>query len=157
MLARLMDPIDLLVRNATYRWFVDHGAAPTALDVAATLTAAGTTDLDEETVRGAWDRLHAGHALVLDASGDIRMLNPFSAVPTAFVVDAGGRSWYANCGWDAVGIGAALGVDSTIRTECADCHEPLEIAVRNGRPHPDDLVWHVLVPASSWWDDIGFT
>ncbi|HET9613321.1 MAG TPA: organomercurial lyase, partial [Candidatus Limnocylindrales bacterium] len=104
-----------------------------------------------------WLRLHDAHALVLDGGGAIRMLNPFSAVPTAFRVEAGGRSWYANCGWDAFGIGAALGVDSVIDTECGDCHEPLRIDVRDRRPDPTDLVWHVLVPARQWWQDIGFT
>ena len=50
-----------------------------------------------------------------------------------------------------------LGVDSTFETHCADCGEPLRIRVHDGRPEPSDLVWHVLVPASQWWNDIGFT
>lgn len=146
-----MDPLDLQIRNATYRWFVDHGRAPSPGDIAV------VTGTPETAVRASWIRLHDGHALVLDDAGAIGMLNPFSAVPTPFVVEAAGRSWYANCGWDAFGIGAALHVDSTIRTECGDCHEPLEIQVLDGRPDPADLVWHVLVPAARWWDDIGFT
>jgi hypothetical protein len=32
------------------------------------------------------------------------MLNPFSAVETPHRVEAGGRSWFANCAWDALGI-----------------------------------------------------
>ena len=35
--------------------------------------------------------------------------------------------------------------------------EALEIEVRNQRPQPDDLLFHVLVPAAHWWDDIVFT
>ncbi|MBA2382331.1 MAG: hypothetical protein H0V73_09505, partial [Chloroflexi bacterium] len=35
---------------------------------------------------------------------------PFAARATDFQVEAAGRSWYANCAWDAFGIGAALGV-----------------------------------------------
>ena len=34
--------------------------------------------------------------------------NPFSANPTPHRVLAVGREWYANCGWDAFGILAAL-------------------------------------------------
>lgn len=146
-----MDARDVEVRNATYRRFVELGRAPTASEVA---TAIGRSEAD---VRGAWGRLHDAHALVLDAAGEIRMANPFSAVPTPFAVEAGGRTWYANCGWDAFGIGAALHVDSTIDTECADCHEPIRIDVRDGRPTRQDLLFHVLVPAASWWDDIGYT
>lgn len=146
-----MDADDIALRNATYGRFVELGRAPTAAEVGAAL------GRDEPAVRDGWRRLHDAHALVLDDAGDIRMANPFSAVPTPFLVEAGGRSWYANCGWDAFGIGAALGVDSRIDATCADCGDPLEITVRDGRPDRDDLLWHVLVPAASWWNDIGFT
>jgi hypothetical protein len=146
-----VDEGDIQVRNSTYRRFVELGRAPTAIEVAT------TTERSEADVRDAWRRLHDAHALVLDAAGEIRMANPFSAVPTPFAVEAGGRTWYANCGWDAFGIGAALHVDSTIDTECADCHEPIRVDVRDGRPTREDLAFHVLVPAASWWDDIGYT
>ena len=146
-----MDPADLVLRNATYREFVAVGRAPSAPEIAA------ATRLDEQAVRDGWRRLHDAHALVLDEDGDIRMANPFAARQTPFRVEAGGRSWFANCGWDAFGIGACLHVDSTIHTECPDCGEPLDIGVRDGRPEDADLVFHVLVPARSWWNDIGFT
>lgn len=146
-----MDAADLDLRNATYGLFVELGRAPSSAEAAAALA------LDQEEVRAGWRRLHDDHAVVLDDSGEIAMANPFAARPTPFVVDAGGRSWFANCGWDAFGIGAALHVDSTIHTTCADCAEGLEIEVRDGRPTDADLVFHVLVPARSWWNDIGFT
>jgi hypothetical protein len=146
-----MDDRDVEIRNLTYRRFVELGRAPTGAEVAA----ASRTGEDE--VRASWRRLHGAHALVLDGAGAIRMANPFSAVPTTFRVEAAGRSWYANCGWDAFGIGAALGVDSVIDTDCPDCHASIRIDVRAGRPEPVDLVWHVLVPARAWWQDIGFT
>ena len=44
------------------------------------------------------------------------MANPFSAVPTPYRVQADGRSWFANCAWDAFGICAALHVDGRIET-----------------------------------------
>jgi hypothetical protein len=146
-----VDAADIELRNATYRQFVDLGRAPTVAEVA---SAAGTTEAE---VRAAWQRLHDGHALVLDGLGHIQMANPFAAQPTAFQVEAAGRSWYANCAWDAFGIGAALHADSTIHTECADCHEPIDIVVRDRHPDDTDLLFHVLVPAASWWNDIGYT
>ena len=139
------------MRRATYRLFVELGRAPTAVEVG------GDVGVGEAGVRASWARLHDGHALVLDAQGEIRMANPFSAVPTDFRVEAAGRSWFANCGWDAFGIGAALHVDSAFDTHCPDCGETIHIAVRDGRPEPADAVWHVLVPAAQWWADIGFT
>ncbi len=146
-----MDTADIDLRNATYGQFVALGRAPSAAEIAL------TTGTPEAGVREGWRRLHDAHALVLDGSGEILMVNPFSAVPTPFRVEAAGRSWFANCGWDAFGIGAAMHVDSTIRTECADCHETIEIDVRDGGPTDANLVFHVLVPAISWWNDIGFT
>lgn len=109
-------------------------------------------------MRAGWQRLHDAHALVLDVeTREIRMANPFSAVPTQFRVEAGGRGWFGNCAWDAFGICAALGVDGRIETVCADCDEPIEVRVRDGRPDDETLVFHCLVPAAQWWDDIVFT
>jgi hypothetical protein len=146
-----MDMADIELRNATYRRFAELGRAPAAAEVAA------VTNRSEAEVRDAWRRLHDAHALVLDAALQIRMANPFAAQPTPFRVEAAGTSWYANCAWDAFGIGAALRVDSVISAECADCRAPLHVEVRNGRPDKEDLLFHVLVPAISWWQDIGFT
>ncbi len=88
---------------------------------------------------------------------EIRMANPFSAVPTAYRVRAGGRSWFANCAWDAVGICAALHVDGMIETSCPDCGDAISLHVTDARPDDETLVFHCLVPASRWWDDIVFT
>jgi hypothetical protein len=85
------------------------------------------------------------------------MLNPFSAVPTAYRVQAGGRWWYGNCAWDALGICAALHVDGRVETSCADCGEPLGVEVRDARLDDESLLFHCLVPARHWWDDIAFT
>ena len=146
-----MTPQDIEIRNATYRLFVELGRAPTVAEVAAAVGEGS------EAVGGAWWRLHEAHALVLDGEGRLRMVNPFSAVETPHRVEAAGRTWYANCGWDAFGIGVVLRTDSTVQTTCADCGEAIEIAVRDDRPTTDDAVFHVLVPAREWWTDIGYT
>ena len=147
-----VDAADIELRNVTYRLFVEQGRAPTAEEVGA--AAAATVD---EVERG-WRRLHDAHALVLNAAGtELRMANPFSAVPSAYRVEADGRWWYANCAWDAFGIPAALGVDGHVSTTCPDCGKGIEIDVVAERPVPDRAVAHLLVPARHWWDDIVFT
>ena len=147
-----MDERDLELRNMTYDLVVRLGHVPSSAEVA---DAAG---IPRAEVVAAWQRLHDRHALVLDAAGDeIRMANPFSAVPTPHRVNAAGRWWYANCAWDSFGICAALGVDGRIETACADCAEPLAVEVRNAQPDDDSLLFHCLVPAGRWWDDIVFT
>lgn len=146
-----MEQHDIDLRNTTYRRFVELGRAPTPDEIAEAMR------MTADAVAEGWRRLHDAHAVVLDPSGSIAMLNPFSAVPTPFRVEAGGRSWFANCGWDAFGIGAALAVESVIHTTCADCSEPMTIEVRGGLPVDASPVFHVLMPAAQWWDNIGFT
>ena len=147
-----MDEQDRSLRNATYQLFVSLGRAPSAGEVSPEVGAR-----QDEVIDG-WRRLHDGHALVLNARRDeIRMANPFSAVPTAYRVRAGGRWWYANCAWDAFGICGALHVDGRIETSCPDCGHPLEVDVEDRQPRPDDLLFHCLVPAARWWEDIVFT
>jgi hypothetical protein len=151
MLARVTDD-DLELRRTTYRMFVELGQAPSVEETAA------LPGLDAAGVRAGWQRLHEAHALVLDAaSGAIRMANPFSAIPTAYRVRAGGREWYANCAWDAIGICAALDVDGEIETACPECGDPIGLEVRERRPSDTTLLFHCLVPAAHWWDDIVFT
>ncbi len=147
-----MDDVDLALRNVTYRLFVEFGRAPTIEEVAATSGDA------PDAVWSGWRRLHDEHALVLQThTRELRMANPFSAVPTAHRVAADGRWWYANCAWDAFGVCAALGVDGRVESSCPDCGETISVQVVDQRPDADDLVFHCLVPAGRWWDDIAFT
>jgi len=147
-----VDDDDLALRNVTYARFVDLGRAPTSAEIA---SASGRSQAD---VIAGWERLHAAHALVLDpATGDIRMANPFAGVPTTYHVQAAGRWWYGNCAWDAFGICAALHSDGRIETSCADCGESLLVEVQAQRPSDASLLFHCLVPAARWWDDIVFT
>jgi hypothetical protein len=85
------------------------------------------------------------------------MANPFSAVPTSHRVLVDGRWWYANCAWDAFGVCAALHADGTIESSCADCGDLIRITVHDMQPDDPTLLFHCLVPAHRWWDDIVFT
>ena len=142
-----MDVQDLELRNRTYSKFVELGQAPPPAELG-----------DREQVLAGWRRLHDEHGLVLNpATDELRMLNPFSAVPTAYRVEAGGRWWYGNCAWDSFGICAALDSDGKIEASCPDCGEPVSVEVRDRRPDDESLLFHCLVPAARWWDDIVFT
>jgi len=91
--------------------------------------------------------LAAQHVVALDERGALLMAHPFANHTDGARVDSGGRTWWGNCAWDAFGIVAALGVeDWTITAQ--------EITLR---PGDRDAVFHVLVPAAHWWDDIAFT
>ncbi len=149
-----MDARALEVRNLTFAMFVEKGRAPTADEVAR------AARLSDREVEDAWRELHYEHALVLDpGTTEIRMAAPFSAVPTSFRVNAADRWWYGNCGWDAVGICAALHTNGRVETTCPDCGDTVALEVRERRIVDEDesLLFHCLVPAAHWWDDILFT
>ncbi len=148
-----MDELDLSIRNRVYASFVRDGTASGPAEVAAEL------GLAEADVGDAYRRLHDAHALVLDpGTRRIRMLNPFSAVETPHPVESGGRSWFGNCAWDALGIPAALHADGRIESSCPDCAEPLELeVVDRNLVRGAELLVHFVVPARRSWNDIGFT
>jgi hypothetical protein len=142
-----VDEAELELRRETYAFFVERGRAPVAAELG-----------DPQLVVAGWRRLQDEHAVVLNpATDELRMLNPFSVVPTAYRVQALGRWWYGNCAWDAFGICAALHSDGRIETSCPDCGEPLTVEVRGERTDDGSLLFHCLVPARHWWDDIVFT
>src|SRR2546421_11591604 len=147
-----MDAQALGLRNLTWGLIVELGRAPTAQEVAQ------RAEISTAEVEAVWRELHREHELVLDPiTNGIRMAIPFSAVPTAYRVQAAGRWWYGNCAWDAIGVCAALHADGRIETSCPDCGEAIAFDVRAQRPDDERLLFHCLVPAAHWWDDIIFT
>jgi hypothetical protein len=145
--------LDRDVRLAVYRKIVEDGRPPTAPEIAVGFGVA-TQDV-EASLR----RLADGHVLVL-APGTpyIWMANPFSAIPTPFEVEVGGRRYFGNCIWDALGISACLDADAHIRTFCPDCSELLSLDIQDGSLEATaEEVIHFGVPAARWWDDIGST
>src|SRR4051812_42695120 len=96
--------------------------------------------------------LAAQHVVVLkerDGEMQIAMAHPFASHRRAARADAGGRSWWGNCAWDAFGIVAALRLtDATVSSN------GIEIPVHDGQAISDAL-FHIAVPAREWWDDIG--
>jgi hypothetical protein len=146
------DAFDVRVRAAVYDAIITGGAVPT---LAATAAALGSP---VEAVTAAFRRLAAGHVLVLQPERDeLLMANPFSAVPTAFAVEAGERTYWGNCVWDALGILAMLGRDGRVLASCGDCGAALVLEVRDGALAGAAGVAHFSVPARQWWDNIVFT
>ena len=103
-------------------------------------------------------RLAAGRVLILAPnSTTIWAPNPFCAVPSDVRVAALGRTYWAICIWDALGIPAALGADATVRAGCGDCADALVLEVRDGALVHGEGIVHFGVPAVRWWENIGYT
>jgi hypothetical protein len=147
----IMD-FDTQVKLAVYRLFAATAARPSVATVAAQL------DADAQAVLDAFHRLRAQRMLVLEADGEsIRMVFPFSGVPTQHVVEVGRLRYYANCAWDALGIPAALHEPSVVHSRCEGSGEPLRLRVGRDGPEASDWLFHSLMPAAHWWADIVFT
>jgi len=144
--------LDIRTKLAIYEHFAVTGARPTVDDVARKVGIAAAE------VRGTFERLRAQRVLVLEADGEsIRMAPPFSGVPTQHRVSSGGVSYYANCAWDALGIAAALHRPATVHSRCEQSREPLALEISADGPAPSTWLFHCLVPAAQWWQDIVFT
>jgi hypothetical protein len=85
------------------------------------------------------------------------MAPPFSGVATQNRVEADGIQYFAHCAWDALGIPAALHKAATAHSRCAQPEEPFHLNVGLQGPEASDWLFHCLVPAAQWWDDIVFT
>jgi hypothetical protein len=141
---------DERVRAYIYERFVALGSPPTAVETGEALGVDGPA---------AYRRLADAHVIVLKPdSTDIWMAAPLSARPTPFLVTTPLGTYFGNCIWDALGVGAMLGHDFRVDTDCADCGTPMRLEVRGGELGGDaEGVAHFAVPAAHWWDDIGFT
>jgi len=103
--------------------------------------------------------LHEKHAIFLDPGTiDIRIANPFSAIPTPFLVDVNDKTYTANCAWDCFGVVAALHAkEALIHSVCTQSAMPVHMEIHQGQVVPTSTLIHVLVPFQQWYDDMVFT
>ncbi len=143
---------DTQVKLAVYRHFAETGRRPEPEEVAEQI------GVPVEQVLEAYRHLRAQRVLALEADGAaIRMAPPFSGVPTQHVVHVDGKQYFANCAWDSLGVVAALQKPGEVHSRCAQSGEPLHLKVGLEGPEPSSWLFHCLVPAAHWWDDIVFT
>jgi hypothetical protein len=148
------ESFDRSVRQTIAASIRRRGAVPTIAQVA--------TDLGEEqeSVQASFDRMSAAHVFIPKrGSSEIYAYDPFCVERTDFRVRSDGRLWWAICGWDALGIPAALGVSGTVESSCADCGDRIVVDVdRDGTAvSSSGAVLLVGVRAIDFWKDIYFT
>ena len=144
--------IDLQTKLAIYRHFAETGQRPSLQVVAERVRS------DVSSVREVYASLRAQRVLVLEPDGEsIRMAPPFSGVPTQHVVIVDETKYFANCAWDAFGIPAALHRAGQVHSRCEQSGELLNLEIGLEGPPCCSWLFHCLVPAARWWDDIVFT
>jgi len=144
---------DSEIRLWIYQHFVDTGRAPSPVEIAAHFQL--TPSEVEDRLRRLQDEADA--LVLLPGSPHIWMAEPFSAVPTSFLVRSGTRQWWGNCIWDALAILALVGTDGSVFTACPHSGQPLVVSATKGGLEGAQGIVHFAVPAREWWRDIGFT
>jgi hypothetical protein len=144
-----LSPADLSIRHFIYQYFVNETRPPSPAETAQAF------GLTEEDARAAYQRLHDHHFFFLDpGTTTIRLANPFSAIPTDFTVRVNGKSYWANCAWDMLGIPAMQHQDASISARVEGSEERIEIMVKNGQLQTVPGVVHFLLPFRQWYDDL---
>lgn len=105
-----------------------------------------------------YKELNNRHSFFLDPETlTIRMANPFSGIPTDFKVHANGKTYFANCAWDMLGIPAALHCDAVIDAVFTESNEAVQLEIRDGKVTNGELLVHFPLAFSHWYDDLVFT
>lgn len=122
------DSILWQIRHFVFNHFADTTYAPSADETAAHFNIS-TVEAGEF-----YKELHNRHAFILEPETlTIRMANPFSGIPTDFKVHANGKTYFANCAWDMLGIPAALHSDAVIEAVCTESNELVRLEISNGQ------------------------
>ena len=177
------------MKDEEFLWQIRHFVFSHFADTAHPQTIADTArhfNISTEEAGEYYKELHNRHAFFLDLETlTIRMANPFSGIPTDFKVHANGKTYFANCAWDMLGIPAALHTDAVIEAKFTESGETVQLEVKNGqitvnnvtlsrdsgegflllksetlRPfgaQSDMLLVHFPLPFSRWYDDLVFT
>lgn len=80
---------------------------------------------------------------VMDADPLVDGVDGLTVRPTRHRLTLGDQPLYTWCGFDTIGIPAALGVDAHMETRCPSCDEPITLHVRGGIPPATSVV--------GWW------
>lgn len=140
------------VRHFVYSYFADTTRPPSVGETAKHF------DISDEEASDLYLELHNRHAFFLDLETlNIRMANPFSGIPTDFKVHANGKTYFANCAWDMLGIPATLQSDAIIEALCTESNESIQLEVKNEQITNNQLLVHFPLPFSRWYDDLVFT
>ena len=140
------------VRHFVYQNFAETTHPPSIEETAKHF------DITNEEASELYTELHNRHAFFLDLGTlNIRMANPFSGIPTDFKVTANGKTYFANCAWDMLGIPAALHRDAVIEAKFTESNEEVRLEVKDGKVTNGELLVHFPLPFARWYDDLVFT
>lgn len=145
---------DLLarVRLFIFEHSLEHAGPPVAEQVMSSFSlsrAAAVAVLEELEA--------ARHIALVKGTARILMAFPFSAIATPFRVTVRGRSYFANCAWDAIAFHAMLGDETRVDSFCDHCAVPIQIELKVGSTttvSPAESLVYLALRPTEWWGDI---
>lgn len=141
--------MDLEARYFVYQHFVETGRAPAGATIATHF------NLTSVQTKALLQRLHDRHFLFLDPdTQEIRIAAPFSAIPTRFKVHSQGKTYWANCAWDMLGIPAALKQDAFVEAFYSDTQDTVSFEVIGDDVRHSEGAIHFPLPVRQWYDDL---
>ncbi len=140
------------LHHAIIRHLIDKGYAPTRDTLAAQF------GVDRDEITHGLQRLQENHGVVLHPHRpEVWVIHPFSTAPTLFTVRKGNRSWWGNCAWCSLGVGALLGGDNiTIQTAMGGDGPAVTVHLHDGQVH-ENLWVHFPIPMKRCWDNVIYT
>jgi hypothetical protein len=99
----------------------------------------------------------ARHIALVPGTARILMAFPFSSVATPFRSTTAGRTYFANCAWDAVAFHSMLRDDVRVDSFCHHCAAPITIELSGGRAtlvEPRDTLIYLALRPTQWWENI---
>jgi hypothetical protein len=133
-------PIDELLLELLLDHFIILGRALTQEEMSEKL---GTNNAEVEL---GLKRLEARDAIVLDERSEVLAAYPYSNRPTIHKVEVAGKTVFANCAVDALGIPFMVGEDAIIESECIQCRTPVMVTIQDSQVQscvPSDIrVWY---------------
>jgi hypothetical protein len=140
------------VRLFIFEYFREHSVPPVVEQLMSDFELSRS-----ETISLLRELTDAKHIALVKGTSRILMAFPFSAIATPFRVIAGGRTYFANCAWDAIAFHAMLGTDIAIDSYCHHCAQPISIEMSEGkatRVEPAEAIVYLALRPAQWWEDI---
>ena len=144
--------LDQRVRLFIFEHFAEHGSPP-VVEQLMTWFDLGRADVVDVLRQLVEQR----HIALVKGTSRILMAFPFSAIATPFRVLANGRTYFANCAWDAVAFHEMLGADIAIDSFCHHCAAPISISMSGGRAirvEPAEAIVYLALRPTQWWENI---
>ena len=140
------------MRVRIYEHFLDHGVPPVVEQL---MTEFGLSRGD--TVAALRGLVEVRALALVKGTARILMVWPLSAIATPFLVRARGRTYFANCSWDAIAFHAMLSEPIRIESRCHHCAREITIEMSDGRSthvEPASTVVYIAIRPTQWWEDI---